>query len=52
MSKVVFQLNGNNITIQCTSQQAMSEICKRFCIKANIIIEEYLFLYNGNLINM
>ena len=47
MSKAVFQLNGNNITIQCTNQQIMREICKKFGVKANITIEKYLFLYNG-----
>ena len=52
MSKVVFLLNGNNITIQCTNQQTMREICKKFGVKANITIEKYLFLYNGNQINM
>ena len=52
MSKTVFQLNGNNITIQCKNQQTMSEIFKKFCVKANITLEKYLFLYNGNQINM
>jgi hypothetical protein len=30
----------------------MSEIFKKFCVKANITLEKYLFLYNGNQINM
>jgi hypothetical protein len=30
----------------------MNEICNKLCVKANISIEKYSFLYNGNLINM
>ena len=52
MSTAVFDLNGNKIAIQCTKQQVMKEICKNYGSKAQINIEKYLFLYNGNLINM
>lgn len=52
MSKVVFILNGKDITIQCKNQQTMKEICQNYGTKVQINIEKYLFLYNGNQINM
>ena len=50
MSKVVYNLNEKEMTIQCTNQQTMKEICQYYGSKTQINIEKYLF--NGNQINM
>lgn len=52
MSLAVFELNGTKISVQCTNNQKMKEIIQIFCSKAGINIANYIFIYNGNIVNM
>ena len=51
-ANVVFTFNGNNHTIQCTTDDKMENICQKYCTKLNINMNSLLFLYGGNQINM
>ena len=52
MSKVEFNLNGNITTILCSEKDLMEEICKKFAIKTQTNINNLIFLYSGNKINL
>ena len=51
MAKVLFSFNGKEITIQCSKEEKMKDICNRFATKININFNSLLFLYGGNKIN-
>lgn len=51
MSSAVFELNGTKITIQCTNNQIMKEIIQNFGSKAEINVANYIFMYNGTIVN-
>ena len=53
MSKanVIFTLDGVNLTIQCTTEDKMKDICKSYSTKINKNINSLLFLYEGNQVN-
>ena len=50
-AKVIFTLDGVNLTIQCTTKDKMKDICKRYSIKINKNMNSLLFLYGGNKVN-
>lgn len=52
MSKVEFNLNGNITSILCSENDLMSEICKKFAIKTQTNLDNLIFLYSGNKINL
>ena len=51
MAKVIFSYNGTELTIQCTKDDKMKDICKRFSTKVDINMNSLFFLYGGNKIN-
>ena len=54
MSKanVIFTLEGDNLTIQCSKSDRMRDICQRFAIKSEKNINSLIFLYGGNQLNL
>ena len=51
MANVVFLFNGKELSIQCTKEDKMKDICNRFAIKIDININSLIFIYGGNKIN-
>ena len=50
-AKVIFSLDGINLTIQCTTNDKMKDIIKRYLTKINKNINSLMFLYGGNKVN-
>ena len=50
-AKVIFTLNEVNITIKCSTEDKMEDICKSYSIKINQNMNSLLFLYEGNKVN-
>ena len=50
-ANVFFTLNGINLTIQCTTEDKMKDICESYSTKINKNINSLLFLYEGNKVN-
>ena len=50
-ANVIFTLDGVNLTIQCTKEDKMKEICKSYSNKINKNIDSLIFLYEGNKVN-
>ena len=51
MANVDFSYNGTEISIQCTKEDTMKDICNKFATKVDKNINSLLFIYNGNKIN-
>jgi len=51
-TKVIFELDGNNLIIQCSGQDKMKDICQKYATKIDKNIDSLLFLYEGNKINL
>ena len=49
--KVVFIYDGNNITIQCSKDEKMKDICLKYSDKIKKNISSLFFLYGGTLVN-
>ena len=49
---VIFNLEGINMTIQCTKEEKMKNICQRYATKVQRNINSLLFLYGGNQLNL
>lgn len=52
MSKVEFNLSGNITSILCSENDLMEEICKKFAAKTQTNLDNLIFLYAGNKINL
>ena len=50
-AKVVFTLDGVNLTIQCTTEDKMRDIFKNYSTKINKNMDSLVFLYEGNKVN-
>ena len=50
-ANVVFTLDGENLIIQCTTEDKMEDICKSYSTKINKNMDSLLFLYEGNKVN-
>ena len=50
-TKVIFELDGNNLIIQCSSQDKMRDICQKYSKKIDKNIDSLLFPYEGSKIN-
>ena len=50
-AKVIFTLEGDDITIQCSKEEKMKDICQKFVNKLGKNINTLLFLYGGNQLN-
>ena len=51
MSTAIFNYNGKQVVIQCSFDEEMKDICKKYCSKENIDITKTYFVYNGNKID-
>ena len=49
--KVIFILDGDELTIQCSSDDKMRDICQKFASKVHKNIDSLLFLYGDNQVN-
>jgi len=49
---VIFTLDGVDVTIQCSKEEKMKEICQRFTNKVQKNINSLIFLYGGNQLNL
>ena len=50
-TKVIFSLDGVNLTIQCRREEKMKDLCERYSTKINKNMNSLLFLYEGNKVN-
>ena len=50
-ANVVFILDGENLRVQCTTEDKMKDICKNYATKINKNINSLIFLYEGNKVN-
>ena len=48
MAEVVFDYNGNKVTIQCQKNEKMKDIFQRFTNKINIKSNQIFYIYAGN----
>ena len=51
MAEIKFMFNGSQIIIQCSKEEKMKDLFKRFANKSNTDINSIIFLYDGNKIN-
>ena len=51
-AKVTFTLDGINLTIQCTPEDKIKDICNKYATKIDDNINSLIFLYGGNQMNM
>ena len=49
--KVVFNFGGVDMTIQCTKEEKMKNICQKYGTKLQRNINTLIFLYGGNQLN-
>ena len=50
-ANIVFTLDGVNLTIHCTTEDKMKDICQNYSTKINKNMDSLLFLYEGNKVN-
>ena len=50
--KVIFTLDGVDVSIQCSKEDKIKDICQRFANKVNKNINSLLFLYGENQLNL
>ena len=50
-AKVIFTLDGVDVTIQCSKEDKIKVICQKFANKVQKNINSLLFLYGGNQLN-
>ena len=51
-AKIIFTLDGVNLTIQCTPDDKIKDICQKYATKVGSNINSLTFLYGGNQMNM
>ena len=51
-AKIIFNYEGKDITIQCSIEDKMKDICQKYVTKIESNINSLLFLYGGNQMNM
>ena len=50
-ANVIFSLDGIDLTIKCTIEDKMKDICQKYSTKINKNIDSLLFLYERNKVN-
>ena len=50
--RVIFTLNGENLTLICSKEDKMKDICQGYALIINKNIDSLLFLYEGKKINL
>ena len=51
-ANVIFTLDSVNVTVQCSPEDKMRDICHKYGTKIEIDSNSLLFLYGGNQLNM
>ena len=51
-TKIIFTFNGTEITIQCTPEDKIRDICQKLSTKVDTNINSLIFLYGGKPMNM
>ena len=51
-AKIIFNLDGIDITIQCSTEDKIKNICQKYATEVNSNINSLIFLYGGNQMNM
>ena len=51
-AKIIFNLDGIDIIIQCSIEDKIKDICEKFGTKIESDINSLIFLYGGNQMNM
>ena len=51
-AKIIFNLEGIKITIQCSQEDKIKDICQKYATKIDSNIKSLFFLYGGNQMNM
>jgi len=51
-AKVIFTFNGIELTVQCTPEDKIRDICQKLSLKVETNINSLIFLYGGEPINM
>ena len=49
---IIFTLDGVNLTVQCSPEDKMRDICQRYAAKVQIPLNSLIFLYNGTQLNL
>ena len=50
-ANVIFSFESNKVTIHCSKEDKMKDICQKFANKIQININTLIFLYGGSQIN-
>ena len=50
-ASVIFTLDGVDVSIQCSKEEKIKDICQKFANKVQKNINSLLFLYGGNQLN-
>ena len=50
-ANIIFILDCQEVTIQCSTNDKLKNICQKYTFKIQKNIDSFNFLYNGNLIN-
>ena len=50
-ANVIFTFNGVDLSIQCSIDDKMKDICDKYSIKINKDINYFMFLFGGNQLN-
>ena len=51
-AKVIFTLDGIDISIQCTNEELFKDICQKYANKIEKNINSLVFLYSGQILNL
>ena len=52
MAEIIFKYNGIDTLIQCQIQDKFKNICQKFCIKSQNNINNLIFIYGGEILNL
>jgi len=51
-AKIIFNFEGRDLTIQCSPEDKIKDICQKFATKIDSNVNPLIFLYGGNKMNM
>ena len=52
MAEIDFTYSGKVITVLCNLDDKLKDVCQKFTTKAQLDLEQLLFLYNGTRLNL
>ena len=52
MAEIIFKYKGIDTLIQCQIQDKFKDICQKFCIKSQNNINNLIFIYGGEILNL